>query len=96
LATPLHPYRQLAANACPAFAFRYLKLHDSIDVDAFVTELTLLKNISSSFVPYTFETARVVSKALTPVLSGIYKKCWMTVTVVLGSTNDKHIIVFCT
>jgi len=34
------------------------KLHDDIDIDALVTELKLLKNISSSFAPDTFETAR--------------------------------------
>jgi len=43
-------------------------VHDDIDIDALVTELKPLKNISSSFVPDTFETVRDVSKALTPAL----------------------------
>jgi len=38
------------------------KLHDDIDINALVIEL--LKNISSSFVPDTFETVRDVGKAL--------------------------------
>ena len=49
------------------------KLHDNVYVDAFATELKLLKNISSSFVPDAFETVRDVSKALTPALRGIYR-----------------------
>jgi len=45
---------------------RMAKLHDDIDVDTLVIELKLLKNISSSFVPDTFEieTVRDVGKAL--------------------------------
>ena len=39
-------------------------LHDDIDVDALVTELKLLKNISSSSVSNTFQTVRDVGKAL--------------------------------
>ena len=58
---------------CLVFAFRYLKLHDDIVVDATATELKLLKNISSPFVPDTFETVRDVSKALTPALRAIYR-----------------------
>jgi len=56
-----------------AFAFRYLKLHNDIDVAALVNELKLLKNILSSFAPDTFKIVRDVSKALIPALSGIYR-----------------------
>jgi len=49
------------------------KLYDDIDVDVLVTELKLLKNISSSFVPDIFENVRDVSKALNPALRGIYR-----------------------
>jgi len=56
------------------FAFRYLKLNDDIYVGAFVIELTcLLEDISSYFVPNTFETVRDVSKALTPAQRRIYR-----------------------
>ena len=57
----------------PVFAFRYLKLHDDIDVDALVTELKPLKYISSSFVPDNVETVCDVSTALTSALKGIYR-----------------------
>jgi len=59
---------------CLVFAFWYLKVHHDIDVDALVTELKPLKTISSSFVPDTFETARDVSKALTPALRHGHRK----------------------
>jgi len=59
---------------CLVFALYYLKVHDDIDIDALVTELKPLKNISSSFVPDTCETARDVSKALTPALRLGFRK----------------------
>jgi len=52
---------------CLVFTFRYLKVHDDIDVDALVTELQSLKNISSSFISDAFETVRDVSKPVTPL-----------------------------
>jgi len=53
---------------CLVFAFWYLKVHDDINADSLVSELKPLKNMSSSFVPDTFETVRDISKALTPAL----------------------------
>jgi len=38
------------------------KLHDHAHIDALVTELKLLKNMSSSFAPDTFETVRNACK----------------------------------
>ena len=58
------------------FSFKHstmAELHDDIDIDALVTELKLLKNISSSFVPDTFETVLDVSRSLTSALRGIYR-----------------------
>jgi len=49
------------------FAFWYLSVDDYIDVDALVTELKPWKNISSSFVPDTFETVYVMSAKLLPL-----------------------------
>jgi len=49
------------------------KLHDDIYVDAPVTELKLLKNMTLSFVLDTFETVRDVRKAFTPALREIYR-----------------------
>jgi len=59
---------------CLVFVFWYVKVRDDMDVDAFVTELKPLKNISSSFTPDTFETVRDVSKALTSALTHGYRK----------------------
>jgi len=70
---------------CLVCAFRYLKLHDDIDVDALEIEPKLLKNIALSFVLDTFETICDVSKALTSALKGIYR----TVAAVLDSSNVK-------
>jgi len=53
-------------------------VHDDIDVDTLVTELTPLKNIPSSFVPDTFETVRDVSKAVTPDLSHEHQKIFFS------------------
>jgi len=39
-------------------------VHDDIDINALVTKLKPLKNISSSFVPKTFETVYVMSAKL--------------------------------
>ena len=55
---------------CLVSAFYYLEVHDDIDVDALITEIKPLKNISSSFVPDTFET-RVMSAKLLPLLWGV-------------------------
>jgi len=77
-----HRYRELVIYALLVFAFRYLKLHDDIDVDALVTELKLLKKISPRFLPDTFETVRDVSDALT------VRDC--NGCRLLGSTNFKQ------
>ena len=52
-------------------------MHDDIDVDALATELKPFKNISSSFVPDTFETVRDVSKALTPAPRHGHRKVFL-------------------
>jgi len=56
--------RQLATYALSCLCISYVKVCDDMDVDALVTVLKPLKNISSSFVPDTIETVRDVSKAL--------------------------------
>jgi len=59
---------------CLVLAFWYLKVHDDIDVNALVTELKPLKNISSFFVSDTFETVHDISKALTLALTHGHRK----------------------
>jgi len=77
------------------------KFHD----DALVTELKLLRNISSPFVSDTFESALDVSRALISALRGIYRrsarllrlylfesmsvKCWSRAIVFVPSTAEE-------
>ena len=70
------------------------KLHN----DALVTELNLLKNISSRFVSDTFETVRDVSKALTPAVKRIHgsiaRLLRLHLTVRMSNTTVERAAVF--
>jgi len=96
LTTQLASLQTTCCKCFFVFALLCLNLHDDIDVDDFVTELTLLKNISPSFVPYTFETVRGVSKALTPALRKIYRSAVRQPLLRLYLTVPMTNIVFCT